>query len=92
MNEKAIILKCNNSEYQLELGKDVLSADTNYYRPTEVYILIGDSSKARKKSGLGTWIWLNTISKRNDELRFIDQKKKPAFDNYSFKLLVFMND
>ena len=51
LNEKATILKCNNPEYQLELGKEVLSVDPNYYRPSEVDILIGDSSKARKKLG-----------------------------------------
>ena len=51
VNEKAIIVKCNNSEYQLPLGKEILSVDSKYFRPTEVDILIGDSKKVNTKLG-----------------------------------------
>ena len=51
VDEKAIIKACNNSEYKLELGKEVLSIDPKYYRPTEVDLLIGDASKAKNKLG-----------------------------------------
>ena len=51
INEKAIIKSCNNSKYQIEKGKEILSIDSKYFRPTEVELLIGDSSKARKKLG-----------------------------------------
>lgn len=51
VNEKGIIKKCSNPEYQLETGKEVVAIDTNYYRPTEVDLLIGDSSKAKEKLG-----------------------------------------
>ncbi len=49
VNEKAFILKCNNPEYQLEIGKEVLSVDPAYFRPTEVELLIGDPSKAKRE-------------------------------------------
>ena len=48
-DEKGYISKCNNSEYQLEIGKNVIGVDKRYYRPTEVELLIGDPSKANKK-------------------------------------------
>lgn len=48
LEEKAYVLKCNNPEYQLEIGKEVLSVDPSYFRPTEVDLLIGDPSKAKK--------------------------------------------
>ena len=51
VNEKAIIYKCNNPNYQLEIGREVLSIDPKYYRPTEVDLLIGDSTKAKTKLG-----------------------------------------
>jgi GDPmannose 4,6-dehydratase len=51
VNEKAYISKCNNSDYQLEIGKEVLSVDPKYFRPTEVDLLIGDPSKAKNKLG-----------------------------------------
>lgn len=49
--EKAYIAKCNDANYQLELGKEVLAVDPRYFRPTEVDLLIGDASKAKEKLG-----------------------------------------
>ena len=44
--EKAFVVKCNNPEYQVEIGKNVVSVDKRYFRPTEVDLLIGDPTKA----------------------------------------------
>lgn len=52
INEKGYIKKCNG-DFQLEIGKEVVSVDERYFRPTEVDLLIGDASKAREKLG---WI------------------------------------
>jgi GDPmannose 4,6-dehydratase len=49
--EKAIVAACNNSAYQLPVGKAVVAVDPEYFRPTEVDLLIGDASKARTKLG-----------------------------------------
>ena len=51
VNEKATVSKCNNSKFQLEIGKEVLSIDPAYFRPTEVDLLIGDPTKAKEKLG-----------------------------------------
>ena len=51
VNEKATIVKCTNPLFQIELGKEILSIDPAYFRPTEVDLLIGDSTKARDKLG-----------------------------------------
>ena len=51
LNEKAYISNCKNSDYNVSIGKEVLSVDSKYFRPTEVDILVGDSSKAEKKLG-----------------------------------------
>jgi GDPmannose 4,6-dehydratase len=51
VNEKGIVTKCSNSEFQIELGKEVLSIDPAYFRPTEVDLLIGDPTKAKEKLG-----------------------------------------
>jgi GDPmannose 4,6-dehydratase len=50
-NEKAIVKACIDKHYQLEIGKEVLSIDPNYYRPTEVDYLVGDPKKAKEKLG-----------------------------------------
>ena len=52
VNEKGYIKKCHG-DFQLEIGKEVVSVDERYFRPTEVDLLIGDASKAREKLG---WI------------------------------------
>ena len=51
VNEKATVLKCNIPEFQLEIGKEILSIDPTYFRPTEVDLLIGDPAKAKQKLG-----------------------------------------
>lgn len=51
--ERGYVKKCSNPDYQLEIGKEVISVDEKYFRPTEVELLIGDATKAREKLG---WI------------------------------------
>jgi len=51
VNEIAKVIKCNNPLFQIELGKEVLSIDPSYFRPTEVDLLIGDPTKAKEKLG-----------------------------------------
>ena len=49
-NEVAKIASCSGS-YKLKIGQKVVVVDPHYYRPTEVELLIGDSSKAKAKLG-----------------------------------------
>lgn len=49
--EKGIVKRCNNDKYQLPAGKEVIAIDPEYFRPTEVDLLIGDASKAKEKLG-----------------------------------------
>ena len=53
VNEKAVVKSCDNPEYQIQVGTEVLSVDPKYYRPTEVDLLVGDPTKANTKLG---WI------------------------------------
>ena len=57
VNEVGIIKSCTNPKYQLDIGKEVILIDPKYFRPTEVDLLIGDSSKAKQKLG-----WIPEIS------------------------------
>ena len=49
--EKGLILKCNNPDFQIPVGTEVIAIDPRYFRPTEVDLLIGDSTKAHQKLG-----------------------------------------
>jgi GDPmannose 4,6-dehydratase len=53
VNEKAYVTACNHKDFQIEIGKEVLSVDPTYFRPTEVDLLIGDPTKAKEQLG---WI------------------------------------
>lgn len=50
-HEVGVIKSCNNPEYSLPIGKEVVAVDKRYYRPTEVDLLIGDPTKAHEKLG-----------------------------------------
>ena len=51
VDEKGYIKSCSNSDMDLEIGREVLSVDPKYFRPTEVDLLIGDATKANTKLG-----------------------------------------
>lgn len=54
VDEKGIVEACTNTAYQLPVGKEVVAIDPEYFRPTEVDLLMGDASKARTKLGWAT--------------------------------------
>jgi GDPmannose 4,6-dehydratase len=47
-NETATVLASTNYIYTMEFGKVVVTVDPEYYRPTEVDLLIGDPTKSKK--------------------------------------------
>ena len=61
INEVAKVASCSNADYQLEIGKEVLSIDEKYFRPTEVDLLIGDPTKAKQKLGWEPQITLEEL-------------------------------
>ena len=67
LSEKAVIASCSNPTYQLEIGREVLSIDPKYFRPTEVDLLIGDATKAKEKLGWKPEIDLEVLV--NDMMR-----------------------
>ena len=50
-NELGIVKACNNPEFKLEIGKEVIAVDKKYFRPTEVDLLIGDPTKSQTQLG-----------------------------------------
>lgn len=44
-------VKSSNDSIHFQVGKELVFVDPNYYRPTEVDLLIGDPSKANNKLG-----------------------------------------
>ena len=51
VNEKGYVKVCRHPDYQLEIGKEIISVDSEYFRPTEVDLLIGDPTKSKTQLG-----------------------------------------
>ncbi|MGB4845377.1 MAG: GDP-mannose 4,6-dehydratase [Ferruginibacter sp.] len=51
VSEKAKVKSCSNPAYQVAVGNVVVAVDPEYFRPTEVELLIGDATKAKEKLG-----------------------------------------
>jgi len=49
-DEKGFISTCDD-KFSLKPGQEVVAVDPNYFRPTEVDLLIGDATKAKEKLG-----------------------------------------
>lgn len=50
LDEKAFV-KSVSGNVKAEVGQEVLAIDPKYFRPTEVELLLGDASKAKRKLG-----------------------------------------
>lgn len=51
VKEVAKVKSCSNPEYSLPEGEVVVAVDPQYFRPTEVELLIGDNTKAKTRLG-----------------------------------------
>ena len=49
-DEKGFIKSCDDN-FNFKPGQEVVAVDPNYFRPTEVDLLIGDATKAKEKLG-----------------------------------------
>ena len=50
-NEIARVKACNHPNFELPIGKVLIRVDPEYYRPTEVDLLIGDPTKSKTQLG-----------------------------------------
>lgn len=76
-NEIAKVKSCSHPDYQLEIGKVVVRVDPQYYRPTEVDLLIGDPTKAKTQLGWKPQYDLEALVKDmvSSDLRLMKEKK-----------------
>ncbi len=65
LQEIGIVEQVEASQYRFLQGKTVIKVDPNYFRPTEVDMLIGDASKAKEKLN---WTPKISLSEMLDEM------------------------
>jgi len=86
-DEKAVVEKCINPKYQLESGKIVVEVDRNYFRPTEVDLLIGDPAKAKEKLGWEPEYDLQSLVKEMVESDIKQSEKEVHLKNGGYNTL-----
>ena len=83
-DEKGFVAECANHDYQLPIGKEVVAIDAEYFRPTEVDLLIGDASKAKRILG---WEPKYTLGELVREMVASDMETCEANMNRKFSLI-----
>jgi GDPmannose 4,6-dehydratase len=85
IDEKGIVSKVTNTNYKFKVGKEVISVDPRYFRPSEVDILVGDSSKAKNELGWVPEISLDELIKDMMESDLKLMKKDLDLQNLGYK-------
>ena len=75
IDEIGIIKSCSQEAYQLPIGKEIISVNPKYFRPTEVELLIGDATKARTKLGWKPSYDLKGLVKEMMQQEIINENK-----------------
>ena len=88
-DERAYIKACKNADYQLPIGKEILSIDPKYFRPTEVDLLIGDPTKAKTKLGWEATYDLPALVKEmmQSDIKLMEKEKhlnKGGFTTFNY--------
>ena len=85
IKEKGIVTKSLNKSFKFKVGDEVVIVDPKYFRPSEVDILVGDASKAKKELG---WEPLISLEELVDEMMESDLKlmtKEVALKEIGYK-------
>lgn len=82
IEEKGYVKSCT-SQYNFHIGQEIVGVNPSYFRPTEVDLLIGDASKAKKKLGWEPTYNVNTLCSEMVAAD-LDRLKKEKFlkENY----------
>jgi GDPmannose 4,6-dehydratase len=83
LEEKAIVIDCENDNYQVEIGKPVVQVDPAYFRPTEVDLLLGDPTKSKTILG---WEPLYNLQSLVKEMISSDVKKLEKTGNIPMQI------
>ena len=83
IDEVGIVKTTDNTAYQFEIGQVVIKIDSNYFRPTEVDLLIGDNTKAKTKLGWQPKYTLPMLVKEMMQADIELFKKEKYLQNYN---------
>jgi GDPmannose 4,6-dehydratase len=73
--------------YQIKVGKEVVSVDPRYFRPTEVELLIGDPTKANTELGWKPKYDLKALVKDMIQSDIIEVKRDKYLKDGGFRVM-----
>tara|TARA_A100001015_G_C15024636_1_gene729798 strand:- start:1137 stop:2249 length:1113 start_codon:yes stop_codon:yes gene_type:complete len=85
VKEKGIVSKSSNKNFKFKVGDEVVVVDSKYFRPSEVDILVGDASKAKKELGWEPKISLEELVDEMMESDLKSMSKELALKEIGFK-------
>jgi len=83
VDEIGYVRTSENPEYEFKIGQVVIKIDPNYFRPTEVDLLIGDNTKAKTKLGWQPEYTLPMLIKEMMQADVELFKKEKYLQNYN---------
>lgn len=100
VDEKGYIDKIDNDIFEkkvgltplLKIGQEIISVDKQYFRPTEVELLVGDSSKANKILGWKPKYNLDSLVEEMVESDILLLKKEDYLKKGGFKIVPRIDD
>ncbi len=87
VSETASVKSCSKPEYQIEIGKELVAIDERYFRPTEVELLLGDSSKAQKDLDWKLEYSLDDLVAEMVDSDLVNAKKNKYLSDGGFKIM-----
>ena len=87
VEEIGYVISCNHPDYQLAVGAELVAIDPQYFRPTEVELLIGDPTKAKTKLG---WVPAYDLPALVKEMVAADValfKKESILKSYGYQVM-----
>ena len=83
VDEIGYVRTSENPEYEFKIGQVIIKIDPNYFRPTEVDLLIGDNTKAKTKLGWQPEYTLPMLIKEMMQADVELFKKEKYLQNYN---------
>ncbi len=83
VDEIGYVRTSENPDYEFKIGQVVIKIDPNYFRPTEVDLLIGDNTKAKTKLGWQPEYTLPMLIKEMMQADVELFKKEKYLQNYN---------
>ena len=87
IDEVGRVVHCENPMYLVESGKVVVAVDSEYFRPTEVDLLVGDSEKAKERLGWEPQYGIEDIVKdmMEADLKLFERERVLATNGHATK-------